>query len=643
MSNSIILNNSKYIKNKDVFKIRGRWKLKKDIRLDNYTNNYELLKNLTAFIDPLDLTLKYSSNIVGLRTNNGYYIPMCRSYIEKNISEYIEISPLLYAPKIPNNECQTFNIWNYGTKIYDLRSWKTSNHFPELNNIIPNKDDSFNFLNKYTLGIEIETSKSRISSEVAKEYNFATLYDGSIYGPEYVSEVFTIDNIDNIFKFLELARIDTSYDDTCSLHIHVGNIPYSENNLLAIYSLFQRLQEDTNALIAPYKKHYKFLAKKNKDHCENLPLISDISYKKLLELFNISDVDLDNYMDRTAKWNQLGRYYSVNFLNYICRNFNSKTIELRSLQMTTDINYFMTWLIVNISIIEYAIKHSEKVLNKKEKIQLEDCIKGLVKSESLQDKILKNICTISNYMFTNKYLINNINITPLQIDNNFYYNLDDLTLHTSTSLSRDLVNNLNNCLYNYSESINLFEEEQYENIIIPDTGLIINTNKDISNGYFLSRLLYDSCISSENLKKIKYKPNKLYKISNSNDIIKIKANSKYDCDVYIINNIIIYIIKINNLIYNIMFFKLIGTIHPSGNNTIYNIIALGDVPYLPNCGLNYNWVSTEKKEVNTDLAIKCFLENIKIEKLDIINELSERSNFESSSENSNIPWFDEEE
>lgn len=372
--------------------------------LDTYSNELKLKEDLIKYID-IDGTIKYSSDLVTVLTPNNKSISICRSIIDKHPAVFINYDNSTNIFLLTDSRYKGM-ISNY---IYPkVKVYSVHDSINKINSIteVPN---NLNFLEPYTIGVEMETSYSLLSESKINSLGFYQLYDGSISGPEYASGILNYKNLHHLNYFFKVLKSFINYDSKCSLHIHLGNISYSPKKLISIYSLFQRLQEDLNLLIAPYKKDYQYLYDKQKDHCQNLPLINDISIQKISELLGITESNITdkNLFKNTSKWHLKGRYYTVNFLNYMCRNFPNNTIEFRSLQMTLNFNYFLTWLIINISIVNYATKHTNKVLNKKSKIQIEDTLTALIEDKVILQKVLYNYNYIKNIIYNNKYLLGN--------------------------------------------------------------------------------------------------------------------------------------------------------------------------------------------------------------------------------------------
>jgi hypothetical protein len=416
-NNIVNIDGKNYIKNIEAFKISNKWVHKDLVALDTFTNSLNLKSKLTNYID-LDGVENFSSKIINIFLKNKTII-MCESILSRYDKSFIS-HPYKPNTYIVLGERYEFPIqlrFTPRTKVYSV------SESPEEKPIYLEVDNNLDFLKPYTFGIELETSGMSLKKGDATKLGFYELYDGSIVGPEYTSGIMTYKNLHYVDYFLNVLKTMSYHDHTCSLHIHIGNVDYTENNLCAIYSLFQRLQEDLNLLIAPYKKDYKFLYNKQKDHCQNLPLIPILNSENIKHLFKIPDnTDLNNYITETNKWNLSGRYYTVNFLNFVCKKQPNKTIELRSLQMTFNYDYFLTWLIINTAIIDYAVNNVKKVLDKKEKIQIEDVLSNFISNESILKNVINNYHELKNIIYSRKFLHNDTSTNSMGLDKNIVLN-----------------------------------------------------------------------------------------------------------------------------------------------------------------------------------------------------------------------------
>jgi hypothetical protein len=404
-----------YTKNVTCFLVDGEWKPNTQVSLDNYTKKHNLKTKLTECYDVEKNDIVFSSKPVSLYIY-GKTIWVCKSLVENN-SEFIEDPN--YEPNsekyisIFDKRVNNSGKYKPATKIYNISSYDVV--LPKYAKI----SNALDFID-YSFGFELETNRGEIRKSYSDALGFASLYDGSISGVEYVSNPMSYNNLHYLHKFLKVAKTATDIDKYCSLHIHIGKVPKSDKNLLSMYLLFQRLTDELNQLIVPYKKDVKFLFDKlqntGKDHCKNLPKLPQKSVEEIYKLFKINKIEKNNlsdYIETTSKWNVDGRYYSVNFMNYICKETNN-TVEIRSLQSTYNFDYIVTWLLINCSIIHYAITYPDIVVNSKVKIELDDCIDEYVKDSKILSTLKQNIVELKN-LFYNMYYLRGNSLTNLEI------------------------------------------------------------------------------------------------------------------------------------------------------------------------------------------------------------------------------------
>lgn len=463
----------------------GEYYPKKDIVYDTYKRDFNHISNVEAYIDIIDRGSKHTSFPVIVYINGSPY-KSCKSFVESNVEfithpEFV-MSPAnkyVYISKFDKN-ISTTSKYSPDSKVYNISRYRRP--LPTLNQV----HNKLSWID-YTYGFEIETSQGRISEYYANSLGFANLYDGSINGVEYVSKVMNTSNLHYLHQFITGAKVVTNADRFCSFHIHIGNIPKTDENLLSMYLLFQRLSDELNQLIVPYKKDLSFLSEKlrvnGRDHCKNLPRLVFKEAEEIYKLFKIGkyfnsdykEDELMNYIDSTNKWNIEGRYYNVNFMNYICKGSDNNTVEIRSLQSTYNFDYIITWLLINTAIIDYAINNTDKVINSKEKIELNDCIEYYIKDKDIVKILLDNITVLKNF-FYNQYYLNNNSLTDISSLDSYLerilvpYNIvmtnnisfKDSVIYKHFSTTSSIINNINSLTQSLDNIRNEEDEEDEE-------------------------------------------------------------------------------------------------------------------------------------------------------------------------------------
>lgn len=330
--------------------------------IDSNNNKYpvihkNLFKNNNKFIMNIHNDIFYHHTIYNLsnnvpeNVNNDYKYSLPYSCDKHYINKYSEIY-----------------------KNYDLEN---QNNLKNLENVI--KDLSF--------GVEIETVKGVLNNNTCIKNGLMPLRDGSISGIEYATVPMEgIKGINYLYNGFKELKYKTIIDDSCSIHIHIGNIPREKSFILALFKMLYILQDDLYSLFPLYIK--EGLGVKRKHYTKPLPLSiyskidNKINEKNINENFDylfkyLSDgipfkhfkenLDLVNYHpsdpDNNRKWQIRTRYCWANFIPLIFGN--KKTVEFRLHTPTLcpdKILYFLS----TISIIVNYVKHNfDTILNNK--------------------------------------------------------------------------------------------------------------------------------------------------------------------------------------------------------------------------------------------------------------------------------------
>jgi hypothetical protein len=243
-------------------------------------------------------------------------------------------------------------------------------------------------LGKYTYGIEFETTKGIIPKRICNRLGLIPLRDGSIDGIEYATIPLSgkkgIQAIIDSCKELEKR---TTYNDDCSLHIHIGGMPRTEAYILALSKVLCHVQEEMYEMF-PFYTRGGFNLKK-KDYTAPLPAthllgridaIKDVKDKKEIDanfqhIFEFLSMghryrDYDYSLKKvvshpsdpggTSKWYVKSRYRWVNMIPLLFGN--KKTIEFRIHTPTYDYNKILYFAIICASLIDLAEKSNTGIL-----------------------------------------------------------------------------------------------------------------------------------------------------------------------------------------------------------------------------------------------------------------------------------------
>ena len=241
-----------------------------------------------------------------------------------------------------------------------------------------------------TFGFEFETTKGTIPINRLNKLPLIPLRDGSIAGLEYVTIPLSgKKGIKAVIDCVGELQKRTEYDNDCSLHLHIGNIPRTPEFILSFYKLISYYQNEIFSLFPLYKK-YNFGVKR-KNYSEPFPF-NEIN-SKLDPSINIENkdqvnknfdvlfshltsenssfydykCDLKNVYSHPSdpngnqKWNIKKRYYAHNLIPLIFGN--KQTIEFRIHTPTYDVDKILNFLFINSYLINYAINNQNTLLS----------------------------------------------------------------------------------------------------------------------------------------------------------------------------------------------------------------------------------------------------------------------------------------
>jgi len=251
--------------------------------------------------------------------------------------------------------------------------------------IHPKVEDYSKILEGLSFGLEFETVAGVLPTRILDKTALIPLRDGSIAGIEYVTVPLEgAKGIQTLLTTVEELNKRTKFDDTCSMHLHLGNVPRTKEFILAFFKLSLKFQNDIFEMFPLYKKYnfgvkrknyskpydrYQFLSQMDKSiNSNNINDNFDVLYSYLSqgEPFGVVNNDLKNVdshpADRngTQKWNIANRYYFHNFIPLIFGN--KQTIEFRIHTPTYDANKILFFLYFNSILVNFTKKYEREIL-----------------------------------------------------------------------------------------------------------------------------------------------------------------------------------------------------------------------------------------------------------------------------------------
>lgn len=261
-----------------------------------------------------------------------------------------------------------------------------NNHYKPIIN--KDLEEYSKVLQELTFGLEFETVKGSIPKTKINYLPLIPLRDGSINGLEYVTiPLEGSKGLHAIKDSVKELKKRTEYDDSCSLHLHIGNIPRTPEFILAFYKLISYYQDDLFKLFPLYKE-YNFGVKR-KNYSQPFPINKinfnmdpsiDIknktsltkNFKVLFDFLSMNvryedyDCNLKNVNSHpadpngTQKWNIKTRYYAYNLIPLIFGN--KATIEFRIHTPTYDLNKIINFLFINSILINFVKENTAEIL-----------------------------------------------------------------------------------------------------------------------------------------------------------------------------------------------------------------------------------------------------------------------------------------
>ena len=260
------------------------------------------------------------------------------------------------------------------------------NYNPEISQNIKNYAP---LLENLSFGLEFETTKGHIPDRVLNQYGLIPLRDGSISGIEYVTVPMEGEKgLQCTADILKELKKRTSYsDETCSLHLHLGNIPRTKEFILAFFKVGMKIQDEMFQMFPLYKKYNYHI--KNKNYSAPLPTFEILSqldpiidsrnidenfgilykYLSMGQDFKSVGNSLENVLSHPAdpngnqKWLVKCRYFLYNLVPLIFGN--KQTIEFRIHTPTYDVNKILPFIFMNSLIVNFVIRNQKLILNRK--------------------------------------------------------------------------------------------------------------------------------------------------------------------------------------------------------------------------------------------------------------------------------------
>lgn len=261
-----------------------------------------------------------------------------------------------------------------------------------------------------SFGLEFETRGGTIPEKLLPQLGLVPLRDGSLRLDdgkepyEYTTVPFSgAKGLETIKAICDELKKRCIFDESCSFHIHIGNIKYDEVTIMAYYMLLQNIQEEMYSMFPLYKRSEREYLRKPKDYNSPLPnigLLSNTLFKKKYDTKTEFNSDVTKYFSKViefltdgqhtqvkdwdtnqtfhplgnTKWNIHSRYHNFNFNNLVFSN--TRTLEARIHPATFNFTKVANWLFICIALVTYAEKNSKDIVSRKVKPSLNEILEG---------------------------------------------------------------------------------------------------------------------------------------------------------------------------------------------------------------------------------------------------------------------------
>lgn len=243
------------------------------------------------------------------------------------------------------------------------------------------------FGKRYSFGLEIETCSGWIPSYLDSFIFYSAVHDGSlrheddgkVYGGEYVTDVLEGDLGLNNAKLLcnELTK-RCLVDKTCGVHVHLGNVQFSRENVVLMYYLYYMIQNEVFEMLPKSRRANQYCRKLDNLDIQISNILKDREYwidyyyNRIVGLLSQksggASKEVNKKKDHPKGFkcgydHSIARYCWVNFVPAV---FNTRkngvyTIEFRPAPASTSYTKIKNWLLICMSLVDVVENHKQYI------------------------------------------------------------------------------------------------------------------------------------------------------------------------------------------------------------------------------------------------------------------------------------------
>ena len=306
-----------YIKGEDCFQLDDKkwYRINSDkITFDHYLKKYVKKTNdiIYGIVGENDLGFIFGDFSQNYLLNITILTSLGTGSFHTALSESVFISPIFksdsnefyYYKKDYNDKNKIRKLDNYTFPLNYHASYRLQDSIDNFNNY---HNENFkekmeqklsnNYIEKYlsdkTFGIEYETRNGRIFEKDCIKFGLIPVKDGSLkhsgINPyEYASIILSgTYKLTMIKKHCELLKHSCTKSINESLHVHVGNIPQTQEYVVSLYFILMRIQSELYKLFPPNVAHTSIYKSGGKDYCKPLTSLPFNPSGSVEENFNL--------------------------------------------------------------------------------------------------------------------------------------------------------------------------------------------------------------------------------------------------------------------------------------------------------------------------------------------------------------------
>lgn len=452
---------------------------------------FDVFINYTGVVPGIQNEIKNAERIIEeyekqieIIIKQGYFNGFCRNkeealklgFIDNKINDFLYLEANLSSSEKSQLE-QTF--LNFSESVYkNLKiNYNASSLSDTFEKILYNyfslskyrslTRDSYNIaklLKGLSIGIEFETIGGRIREQDLSLLGVVPLRDGSIKGFEFttipygmknsfLNQTDTVELAKDLISLKKLCKElseKTIIDNTCSMHLHIGNARKDKLFLIALYMLSYKIQEELFLFQPKFKEDSPKYLGTQKNYCQKLDHLNlfdncifdkssvlktnycdnvDLHFNKIFKFLS-GGYDIGSKFNRknynhpySRKWERTARYHWINLVNTVFSR--SGTIEFRLHSSTLNFTKVLNWILICAAIVKYTESHIKEIVSGSIKdIDLNTILLGY--SNNFRDKKGVNTYGLFIYNYLSSYIKDRKMYFKEECDKKLYLGQDDL-------------------------------------------------------------------------------------------------------------------------------------------------------------------------------------------------------------------------